>query len=225
MNFSFITLFPEIILSYFSYGVLGRAVKSKLINVQVYNLRDYSFDDSKTVDDYPYGGGPGMLLKPEPIGLAIQHVCSVVRGKVILLSSTGIPFSSSLAHKLSKEKALIFVCGRYEGVDARISEIFSDYEISIGQFVLTGGEIAALAVADAISRFIPGVLGNLSSSELESYNDIINLEAPHYTRPSMYYGLSVPKVLTSGNHKLVAEYKRVKSEELRSKRVSYLNKT
>ncbi|MCG1012413.1 tRNA (guanosine(37)-N1)-methyltransferase TrmD [Tepidanaerobacter sp. GT38] len=204
-----LTLFPEFFESPFNVSIIKRAIDNGLIQIELINIRDFSRDKHKKVDDYPYGGGCGMVMKPEPIFEAVEYVEKKIDGqnrRIILLSPQGQVFNTQLARNLSNEKNLIFICGHYEGIDERVKTLITD-EISIGDFILTGGEIPALAIIDAVARFVPGVLGSSQSPEEESfYNGL--LEYPQYTRPQVYRGLKVPDVLLSGNHKEIELFRR-----------------
>jgi len=204
-----LTIFPEFFESPFNVSIIKRAIDNGLIQIELINIRDFSRDKHKKVDDYPYGGGCGMVMKPEPIFEAVEYVEKKIDGqnrRIILLSPQGQVFNTQLARNLSNEKNLIFICGHYEGIDERVKTLITD-EISIGDFILTGGEIPALAIIDAVARFVPGVLGSSQSPEEESfYNGL--LEYPQYTRPQVYRGLKVPDVLLSGNHKEIELFRR-----------------
>jgi len=209
MRFDIITIFPDIFTSYFNESIIKRALKKGLIKINIHNLRDYTNDKHKTVDDSPYGGGPGMVMKIEPIYKAVQFSKSKVKSqksKVILFSPKGKKFNQKMAKSFSKLDRLIMICGRYEGVDERVAQYIADEEISIGDYVLTGGEIPAMIVIDAVSRFIPGVLGKHESLEE------IKGSYPVYTRPESIIinkkKRTVPKVLLSGNHKKIAEWRK-----------------
>ncbi len=204
-----LTLFPEFFESPFNVSIIKRAIDNGLIQIELINIRDFSRDKHKKVDDYPYGGGSGMVMKPEPIFEAVEYVDEKIGSKnrrVILLSPQGKVFNHSMARNLSKEANLVFICGHYEGIDERVKTLVTD-EISIGDFVLTGGEIPALAIVDAVARFVPGVLGSSQSPEEESFCNGL-LEYPQYTRPRVYRGLKVPEVLLSGNHKEIELFRR-----------------
>ncbi len=206
MRFYVITIFPEIF-SALNHGVIGKAIDKGLISVSCVNPRDFAKDKHKTVDDEPYGGGAGMVMKPEPLVCAIESVKEKDPSvKIFLLSPKGEKFDQAMASSLSKEEALCFVCGRYEGVDERVC-YFIDKEISIGDFVLSGGEFAALCIIDAVSRITPEVLGSADSLKEESFSQYL-LEYPHYTRPYDFRGLKVPEVLLSGNHALISDWRR-----------------
>lgn len=202
MKFDIITIFPEIFQAYFSAGILKKAVQRELIRINVYNLRYYTEDKHRTVDDYPYGGGAGMVMKPEPFFSAVEAVCpEKAERRVIMLSPAGKIFEQKMAEELSLEKkGLLFLCGRYEAIDERVRTALVDDEISIGDYILTGGELAALVIIDAIARLIPDVLGDEHSAEEDSFSSGI-LDYTHYTRPSVFRDMVVPDVLLSGNHR------------------------
>lgn len=206
-----LTLFPEMF-SIFNHSILGRAIDKGLINIDLHNIRDYTLDKHKKVDDYPYGGGAGMVMAAQPIVDAIEHVRKDNKGKVIFLGPRGQKFTHSIAAELSKEEELIFLCGHYEGIDERAYK-FIDMELSLGDFVLTGGEMACIPIVDSICRLIPGVLGKDESFMEESfYNGL--LEYPHYTRPEIFRGDKVPEVLTSGHHENIRKWRRLQSLKL-----------
>jgi len=207
VRFSVLTLFPEIFASPLKVSILGRAIEGGKICVDIINLRDFAKGRHRVVDDKPFGGGKGMLIKPEPVIDAINSIKSTSPGAwVILLSPYGLTFNQEVAKSLSKKNHLLLVCGHYEGIDERVRH-FIDEEISLGDFVLTGGEVAALAIIDAVSRLVPNVLGSYSSLEEESFSNGI-LEYPQYTRPREYKGYKVPEVLLSGHHKRIKEWRR-----------------
>jgi tRNA (guanine37-N1)-methyltransferase len=209
MKFDIITIFPEIFDSYFSESILKRAQAKKLIEINVHNLRDYTEDKHKTVDDTPYGGGPGMVMKIKPIYESIKSVKSAkFKTRVILFSAKGKKYTQADARRLAKYDNLILICGRYEGVDERVAEHIADEEISIGEYVLTGGEIPAMILTDSISRLIPGVLGNSDSLKEESFScDKSFLEYAQYTKPEKYNRWKVPEILLSGNHKEIKKWR------------------
>lgn len=212
MKFHVLTLFPEMIRQGFGTSVTGRAMKKGLIELNAVDIREYSKDKHKHVDDYPYGGGAGMVMQPEPIELAYEDIAKNMQKKprVIYVTPQGSVFRQSLAEEFAKEDELVFLCGHYEGVDERIlEEIVTDY-VSIGDYVLTGGELPALVMMDAISRLVPGVLNNEDSAEFESFHDNL-LEHPHYTRPVEYHGKRVPDVLLSGHHENIDRWRREQS--------------
>jgi len=202
MRFDILTLFPTLVLPYFEDSILKRAIKEKKILVHVHNIRDYSKERHKKVDDTPYGGGAGMVMSCQPLFDAIKAVKKKNKGRVIYLSPAGPRFTQEKAEKLAKLKGVILLCGRYEGIDQRVIDELVDEELSIGDFVLTGGELGALVVVDAVSRLIPGVLGAQESQEEESFSQALDrqIEYPHYTKPAEYKGLKVPDVLLSGHH-------------------------
>ncbi len=212
MRIDILTLFPSMFSGPFATGIFQRAVDNGLVRVTIYNIRDYTHDKHHVVDDYPYGGGAGMVLKPGPIFEAVEKVKKEAQPEegepsVILLTPQGRLFSQAIAHKLSGLSHLILICGHYEGVDERVRQHLVTDEISIGDYVLSGGELAAMVVVNAIVRLLPGVLGSEDSLEDESHANGL-LEYPQYTRPAEYRGWSVPEVLLSGNHALVAKWRR-----------------
>lgn len=209
IGFDIITIFPEMFHAYLGEGILKRAVQKELVDVKVYNLRDFASDKHKTVDDYPYGGGPGMVMKIEPIYNAVKTIKSDgLERLTIMLSPQGTIFNQKMAEKLlSEKKRILFVCGRYEGIDERVVESLVDEEISIGDYVMTGGELAALVIIDSIARLIPGVLGDEESAKEESFTWGL-LDYPHYTRPPEFMGMKVPDILLSGNHKEIWRWRR-----------------
>jgi len=218
MKFEILTLFPEIFDSVFSSGVISRGLKSKLLSIKTHNIRDFSKDKNRVVDDRPYGGGDGMVMKAEPIAAALGDIKrDKDKSQVILLSPGGKTFNNEIAKDLSGYEQLIFICGRYEGIDERIKEKYVDTEISIGDYILSGGEYAVINIIDSVSRYIPGVLGNEHSSVDESFSSGL-LEYPQYTRPEEFEGLKVPEILLSGDHKKVEEWRRQKSIEITYKR-------
>lgn len=206
------TLFPEMIEGVVSHSILGRAVKEKIIDVKAINIRDFSKDKHRHVDDYPYGGGAGMVMQAQPIYDCYNSIDENFRknARVIYLSPQGRTFNQEIAKEYSKEENLIFLCGHYEGVDERILEELNAEELSIGDFVLTGGELAVCVAIDAVSRLIPGVLGKNESFENESFSDGL-LEYPQYTRPEEFMGRKVPDVLLSGHHGNVEKWRREQS--------------
>ena len=212
MKFDIITIFPEIFDSYFSESIIKRAQAEEHISIDIENLRDYTDDARKTIDDTPYGGGAGMVMKVEPIYKALEDVknkngIDKEKTRVILFSAKGKRYTQRDAERLSKYENLILLCGRYEGVDERVVENLCDEEISTGDFVLTGGEIPAMTVVDSITRLIPGVLGNSESIEAESHNKDGYLEYPQYTKPEKFLDWNVPEVLLSGDHKKIAKWR------------------
>lgn len=209
IGFDIITIFPEIFHSYLGEGMLRRATQKGLLDARVYNLRDFTTDKHRTVDDYPYGGGSGMVMKAEPIANAIREIRSDGRERLtVMLSPQGKRFDQEMAEALSREeRRILFICGRYEGIDERVRELFVDEEVSIGDFVLTGGELAALVIIDGSTRLVPGVLGDEESLRDESFSWGI-LDYPHYTRPPEFLDRRVPEVLLSGNHREIERWRR-----------------
>lgn len=200
MNFDVLTIFPEMCQPFFEHGIVRRAIESKKITASAVDIRDFALDRHRTTDDRPYGGGCGMVMKPEPLAGAIRSAKEQApESQVVLLSPQGRIFNQALARSFASLPGLIFVCGRYEGVDERICQDLVDYEISIGDYVMTGGELAAMVVMDAVIRLIPGTLGGEDSADKDSFSDDL-LEHGHYTRPACFEGETVPAVLLSGNH-------------------------
>ncbi len=208
MKFTVLTLFPDLISQYVGEGVIGRAVKRDLAKVDAVDIRDFTTDRYRTVDDEPFGGGAGMVLKPEPIAKAIESVGSV--DLTVELTPSGRPFRQKDAERWSKLNSVVLLCGRYEGIDDRVRERYVDESISIGDYVLSGGELGALVVLDATLRLVPGVLGNADSIRHESFSEGL-LEHPHYTRPSVWEGCEVPEVLLSGHHARIEVWRRQQS--------------
>ncbi len=207
MRIDILTLFPEMFPGPFGASIIKRAVDGGLVSLNIYNIRDYTHDKHHTVDDYAYGGGAGMILKPEPIFEAVESVKEEDTCPVILLTPQGRPFSQPVAQELSGHSRLILICGRYEGVDERVREHLVTDEISIGDYVLSGGELAAMVVVEAVVRLLPGVLGSEESLAEDSHTGGL-LEYPQYTRPPMFRSWSVPEVLLSGNHAQIAKWRR-----------------
>jgi tRNA (guanine37-N1)-methyltransferase len=235
MRFDIITIFPDFFAGPFNYGILKRARTTGLVEIEVLDLRGFTHDRHRTVDDRPFGGGEGMVLKAQPIYDAVQslHVAPKVERRreketVILLSAQGQPFSQSVAQELAATERVVIVCGRYEGVDERVNEILCDREISIGDYVLSGGELAAAVIVDAVVRLLPGALGNPDSSRFESFGaedvaeDAVSadglprstygagglLDYPHYTRPADFMGIPIPETLARGNHEEIRQWRR-----------------
>jgi len=208
MQVALVSLFPEMFAAVTDYGITGRAVKQGLVNFSHTNPRDFAKDKHRTVDDRPYGGGPGMLMKIETLQQAILAAKNNLErdAKVIYLSPQGSRFSHAKAVELAREKALVLVAGRYEGVDERLIEAEVDEELSIGDYVLSGGELAAMVVIDAVTRQLPGALGHELSAQEDSYADKL-LDCPHYTRPEEYNGAAVPEVLLSGDHEKIRRWR------------------
>jgi tRNA (guanine37-N1)-methyltransferase len=241
MRFDLITIFPEFFAGPLDHGILRRAIEAGLVQVHVQDLRAFTKDRHRTVDDRPFGGGEGMVLKPEPLFEAVESLlghgvgdattqnASDPKTAIVLMSAAGKLFNQETARKFAKMERIIFVCGRYEGVDERVTEHLATEEISIGDFVLSGGELPAMMVVDAVTRLIPGALGNEASSQNESFSAVENLltgsghqspvtnhtllDFPHYTRPAEYRGWGVPEVLIGGNHAEVAKWRRAAALE------------
>lgn len=218
MNFHILTLFPDMVMNGLNTSIIGRAVQAGLLSIQAVNIRDYAFNKHQSVDDYPYGGGAGMLMQAEPVYLAWEAVAKQIeeRGaaqrkpRVVYLSPQGAVFNQKMAEELAQEEDLILLCGHYEGIDERVlEEIVTDY-VSIGDYVLTGGELPAMVMVDAISRLVPGVLHNDVSAEFESFQDNL-LEYPQYSRPEEWHGKKVPPVLLSGHHANIEKWRREQS--------------
>jgi tRNA (guanine37-N1)-methyltransferase len=246
IQFDIITVFPQFFESPFGFGILGRAIAEDRVRIQVHNLRDFTTDRHKTVDDRPFGGGEGMVLKPEPLfraveslGITEKSVRDLTCERVVLLSAQGRPFTQAVARELAQIERIVFLCGRYEGVDERVNDLLADTELSIGDYVISGGELAAAVIVDAVTRLLPGVLGNQNSSRYESFSgepeavpssdaqdvDVSSerphprstcdsgglLDYPHYTRPPQFCGAAVPAVLSSGNHENIRRWRRRQS--------------
>jgi tRNA (guanine37-N1)-methyltransferase len=214
MKVEVLTLFPAMFAGPLDESIVQRARTSGLLELAIHNLRDYTHDRHKTVDDRPFGGGPGMLLKPEPIFEAVENLAQE-KTRVILLSPAGRKFDQAIARELAQHEHLLLICGSYEGFDERIREQLADDELSIGDFVLTNGALPAMVIIDAVTRLIPGVLGDDESSHDESFSHGL-LEYPHYTRPAEFRGMKVPEVLLSGNHAEIAKW-RAEQARLRTK--------
>ena len=235
MRFDIITIFPDFFTGPFDYGILKRARRSGLVEIATHDLRSFTRDRHRTVDDRPFGGGEGMVLKAQPIYDAVQSLQISLKAErvsqketVILLSAQGQPFSQALAQELAETERVVILCGRYEGVDERVNELLCDREISIGDYVLSGGELAAAVIVDAVVRLLPGALGNPDSSRFESFGaedlteDAVSadgiprstygagglLDYPHYTRPADFMGMSIPEALTGGNHETIRRWRR-----------------
>lgn len=235
MHFNIVTIFPDFFAGPFNYGILKRACSLGLVDIAIHDLRSFTHDRHRTVDDRPFGGGEGMVLKPQPIYDAVQSLQITPKAErqkqketVILLSAQGRPFSQALAQELAETERVVIICGRYEGVDERINELLCDREISIGDYVLSGGELAAAVIVDAVVRLLPGALGNPDSSRFESFGaeDVVKdagesegpprstygagglLDYPHYTRPADFMGIPIPEALAGGNHEVVRRWRR-----------------
>ena len=207
MRIDYLTLFPEMFEGVLNHSILKRAQDKGILAVNTVNFRDYAENKHNQVDDYPFGGGQGMVLKPEPIFNALESLQQTAETRVVLMCPQGEPFTQEKAQELSEAEHLVFICGHYEGYDERIREHLVTDEISIGDYVLTGGELPAMTMTDAIVRLIPGVLGNQQSHEDDSFQDGL-LEFPQYTRPREYRGMNVPEVLLSGNHARIDAWRR-----------------
>ena len=216
MTIEIVTIFPEFFRGPFEHGILRRAQQAGLVELRVHDLRQFTDDRHRTVDDRPFGGEEGMVLKPEPLFRAVEHLqgTAAVPGRVILLSAQGRLFRQPVAARLAREPRLILLCGRYEGVDERVAELLANEELSIGDYVVSGGELAAAVVTDAVARLLPGALGNEASAVRESFAAAGEsaqpglLDCPHYTRPARFREMDVPDVLLSGDHRRIAEWRR-----------------
>lgn len=206
MHFDVLTLFPEMFGGPLKASIIGKARANGLLGVNVWNIRDFAYDKHRIVDDAPYGGGAGMVLKVDVLARAIEAVRGHSQAPIIYLSPQGEVFNQQIASELTNEPRLILLCGHYEEIDERIREHWVDRELSIGDYVLTGGELPAMVVIDAVARLLPGVLGDATSSEQDSFQDGL-LDYPHYTRPASFRGLDVPEVLLSGHHELIRRWR------------------
>ena len=228
MRFDVFTLFPEIFSGYMSQSLLKLAIDRSLVQLELHNIRDWSRDKHKSVDDRPFGGGPGMVIKPEPVVEAVEAVQTLGEqpGRLVLLTPQGKKLDQPMVEELASCSRLLLLCGRYEGFDQRVSDILQPEEISIGDFVLNGGEVAAMVVIDAVIRWIPGVLGDENSNRLDSFSATDRLlEHAQYTRPREYRGRRVPEVLVSGNHEQIAAWRQKNSiERTRQRRADLLPK-
>ncbi len=217
MRFHIVTIFPEFFAGPFAHGVVARAQASGRLEIRVHDLRNWTYDRHKTVDDRPFGGGEGMLLKPRPLFEAVEAVLPhrTPDTKVVLVSAQGKPFTQALARQFAGLEDLLILCGRYEGVDERVAEHLADEEVSIGDFVLSGGELAAAVIVDTVARLLPGVLGNEDSTRNESFSEESEglLDCPQYTRPAEFRGWKVPEVLLGGNHEEIKRWRRAASRE------------
>lgn len=212
MKYHILTLFPQMVLDGLNTSIIGRAVEKGLISIEAINIRDFSKDKHNHVDDYPYGGGAGMVMQPGPVCDAYEDLCSRTgaRPRVIYMTPQGRVFNQSIARELAQEESLVFLCGHYEGIDERALELIATDYLSVGDYVLTGGELPAMVMIDCISRLVPGVLNNDESAEIESFHDNL-LEYPQYTRPEIYRDKRVPEVLLSGHHKNIETWRRQES--------------
>jgi tRNA (guanine37-N1)-methyltransferase len=219
VDFHILTIFPEFFEGPFRHGVVARGIGSGALGIHIHNLRDWTHDRHKTVDDRPFGGAEGMLLKPEPIFDAVESIWPErpAGSKVILLSAQGRKFDQRIARDLCTANSLFLLCGRYEGVDERVAEHLCDEELSIGDYVLSGGELAAMVVIDTVARLIPGVVGNSDSTAYESFESTGHgeglLDCPQYTRPAEFRGWKVPEVLLSGNHEEIRKWRKAAARE------------
>jgi tRNA (guanine37-N1)-methyltransferase len=210
-----LTIFPEVFPGFLGYSLTGKALKDGLWTLEAVNIRDYAFDKHGSVDDTPCGGGAGMIMRPDVLGNAIEH--NYDGGKIIYMSPKGQPLTQQKVHELSKEECLTVICGRFEGIDERVLEEYNIEEISIGDYVLTGGEQAAMVMLDAVVRLLPGVLGNAASTENESFEAGL-LEYPQYTRPIEWKGRKVPDILLSGHHEKIAKWQREQALQITKQR-------
>ena len=212
MNFYIMTLFPDMVTGGLSTSITGRAMEKGVISVEAVNIRDYAGNKHNSVDDYPYGGGAGMVMQAPPVWDCYEDLCARLgkRPRVLYMTPQGQVFNQSIARELAEEEDLVFLCGHYEGIDERVLEaVCTDY-LSIGDYILTGGELPAMVMIDCISRLVPGVLNNQVSADIESFHDNL-LEYPQYTRPEEFRGIKVPEVLLSGHHKNIEEWRRKES--------------
>ena len=221
MRFNILTIFPEVIEPYCAASIIGRAQKKKLLDINIVNIRDYSADKHRKVDDEPFGGGPGMVMTAQPIYDCIAALKLPKKRRVILTSPQGRPWTQALAKEFALEKNITIICGHYEGIDERVMPLVTD-EISIGDYVLTGGELPALVMLDSIARMLKGVVGKEESIISETFFDGESFDHPHYTRPADFRGLKVPEVLLNGNHKAINEWRKKMAEEKKQKRGSSL---
>jgi tRNA (guanine37-N1)-methyltransferase len=212
MKIDVLTLFPAMFAGPLDESIIKRARQAGILDLRIHDLRDWTHDRHRTVDDSPYGGGPGMVLKPEPLFEAVEALRAGLGGKtkVILTSPSGRRFDQSVARELATEESLVFICGSYEGYDERVREHLVDDDLSIGDFVLTNGNLPAMVIIDTVARLLPGALGDDASSEDESFSHGL-LEYPHYTRPAEFRGWTVPEILTSGNHAAVEKWRRAQA--------------
>lgn len=211
MKFDILTLFTGMFCGPFDESIIKRAKDKQLIDISLHNIRDYALDRHQTADDAPYGGGAGMVMKAEPLSACIEAVKAQQPGSTVVLTSPqGRPLTHRVASELAQKDGLIIVCGRYEGIDERIRTLYAEDDISLGDFVLSGGEIAAMAIVDAVTRLLPGALGSSESAGSDSFGDGL-LEYPQYTRPPVFMGLNVPDELLSGNHELIRKWRRKES--------------
>ncbi len=213
MRFDVLTLFPGLFDGYLQQSLLKKAIDAGLVRIRLWNFRDWATDRHKSVDDTPYGGGPGMLIRCEPVYACVEHVQQQADqpGKLILLTPQGRKLNQALVTELAEEQRLLLLCGRYEGFDERITEGLKPLEVSVGDFICNGGEVPAMLLIDAVIRLVPGVLGDETSSKYDSFAETGLLEYPQYTRPREFRGMTVPEVLLSGNHEAIAAWRREQS--------------
>ncbi|MEM8945093.1 MAG: tRNA (guanosine(37)-N1)-methyltransferase TrmD [Planctomycetota bacterium] len=232
MRFDVLTLFPEIFSGYMTQSLLKLAIDRELVSIHLHNIRDWSRDKHNCIDDRPFGGGPGMVIKPEPVVEATEEVQQLGDrpGHLVLLTPQGRPLNQKLVEELAGHQRLLLLCGRYEGFDQRVSDLLEPDEISVGDFVLNGGEVAAMTLIDTAIRLVPGVLGDEDSSRFDSFSEVTNkqgrrlLEYSQYTRPRQYRGLEVPEVLLSGDHRAIAQWREQNSiERTRQRRPELLD--
>lgn len=226
MRIDVLTLFPEILSGYLGQSILKLAIERGLVQVELHNMRDWSVDKHQSMDDRPFGGGPGMVLRPEPVVACVEAVLAMAErpGKLVLLTPVGRTLSQPIVEQFAAQQRLILMCGRYEGFDQRVMDVLQPEEISIGDYILGGGEVPAMVVIDAVARLLPGVLGDEESSKFDSFSgDERLLEYPQYTRPREYRGLEVPAVLLSGDHGAIARWRKEQSlARTRERRVDLL---
>jgi tRNA (guanine37-N1)-methyltransferase len=224
MNYYFLTLFPEVFHPYFHSGMMGRSVEKGIINYTVINIRDYSEDKHHQVDDTPYGGGAGMVMTAAPIVNALKSIPNYTMYPIIYLTPSGKSFQQEDSKSLANETGIIFICGHYEGIDQRVIDEYVDYEYSVGDYILTGGELPALTLSDSIARHLSGFLGNHNSLDEESFESDL-LEYPHYTKPREFENSNVPDVLLSGNHQAIKTWRHTKAiEKTKQNRIDLFDK-
>jgi len=224
MRFDVVTIFPAMFAPVFQQGVIGRAVERGKLDLQAHDLREYTHDRHRQVDDMPFGGGPGMVMKPEPVIEAVESIRAINPGPVVLMEPWGELLDQDVAAELSEEPGLIIVCGRYEGIDDRVRAALNAREISIGDYVLSGGEIPAMVLIDAVARLVPGVVGDPGSLAQDSFSDELT-GWPQFTRPAEYRGMTVPDVLLSGDHARIKQWRRQQAAQRRVPRSKELKKT